>query len=70
MTTITIPKKFIKNDDLVFLPRREYEKLLRGVAGSSQPSDVNLEEAMQEARNGKTIGPFSSIKELESSLEK
>jgi len=26
---ITIPKKIMKNDDLVILPRREYENLLR-----------------------------------------
>ena len=29
MNTLTIPKSLIKNDDLVVLPRREYEKLLR-----------------------------------------
>lgn len=34
MNTLTIPKSLIKNDDLIVLPRREYEKLLR-----SQKSD-------------------------------
>ena len=29
MNTFTIPKSLIKNDDLIVLPRREYEKLLR-----------------------------------------
>lgn len=29
MATITIPKKLIRNDDLVVIPRREYEKLVR-----------------------------------------
>ena len=29
MNTLTIPKSLIKNDDLVVLPRREYEELLR-----------------------------------------
>lgn len=28
MNTITIPKNLIKNDDLVIIPRKEYEKLL------------------------------------------
>lgn len=28
MNTITIPKKLIKNDDLVVIPRKEYEKFL------------------------------------------
>ncbi|OGI70156.1 hypothetical protein A3A09_03565 [Candidatus Nomurabacteria bacterium RIFCSPLOWO2_01_FULL_42_20] len=29
MTTITIPKKLIFNDDLIILPRRRYEELLK-----------------------------------------
>lgn len=29
MNTITIPKNLIKNDDLVIIPRTEYEGLLR-----------------------------------------
>jgi hypothetical protein len=28
MNTITIPKNLIKNDDLVIIPRKEYEKFL------------------------------------------
>lgn len=28
MNTLTIPKKLAKNDDLVVLPRKEYEELL------------------------------------------
>ena len=30
MNTLTIPKNLIKNDDLVIIPRRKYEELLRG----------------------------------------
>ena len=30
MNMLTIPKKFILNDDLVVLPRKAYESLLRG----------------------------------------
>ena len=29
MNTVTIPKKLARNDDLVVLPRREYEALLQ-----------------------------------------
>ena len=29
MTTMTIPKSLIKNDDLIVLPRKLYESLLR-----------------------------------------
>ena len=28
MNTLTIPRNLIKNDDLVILPRKEYERLL------------------------------------------
>ncbi len=28
MTTITIPKNFISNDDLVIIPRKQYESFL------------------------------------------
>ena len=30
MNTLTIPKNLIQNDDLVVLPRKFYESLLRG----------------------------------------
>ena len=29
MTTITIPKNLIKNNDLVIIPRKEYETLIK-----------------------------------------
>lgn len=29
MSTITIPKKYISNDDLVIIPRKKYETLLK-----------------------------------------
>ena len=34
MTTLTIPKSLIKNDDLIVLPRKLYESLLRGQKSS------------------------------------
>jgi len=60
----------MKNDDLVILPRREYEKLLSVSRKSMSQLDSDLEEAIKEVRNGKAIGPFSSIKELKKALEK
>ncbi|MDO8728815.1 MAG: hypothetical protein Q7K26_02865 [bacterium] len=39
MVTITISKKLIKNDDLVAIPRREYEKLL-GVQKGLDKKDI------------------------------
>ena len=69
MTTIIIPKKLIREKELVIIPRREYEVLLRIVKKYTQ-LDKDLNEALKEVRQGKTIGPFYSVKELKESLEK
>jgi RNase P protein component len=71
MNTITIPKNLIKNDDLVIVPRKTYEGLLRASQKNTEkrlPKD--LEEALQEVRDGKVIGPFYSVKDLKKSLER
>lgn len=61
MTTITIPKNLIKNDDLVVLPRKEYEKMktqmiptfyLKGKSAKNLDKRVN--EALKEYREDKT----------------
>ena len=70
MAAITIPKKLIKNDDLVVIPRKEYEKLLSVSRKPLSQLDRDLEEAIQEVKEGKTIGPFRSVKELKRALEK
>ena len=36
MNTLTIPKNLIQNDDLVVLPRKFYESLLRGQKNGNQ----------------------------------
>jgi len=72
MNVLTIPKNLIKNDDLVVIPRKEYEAFLR-VSSRQKPYsqlDRGLDEAIKEVREGKTTGPFSSVKELKKSLEK
>ncbi len=69
MNTITIPKKLIKEKGLILIPRKEYEILLRAVKKYAQ-LDKNLDEAIKEVRQGKTIGPFRSVNEIKASLEK
>jgi len=60
MNTITIPKSLIKNDDLVILPRKEYEKMrtqmiptfyLQGK--NARRLDKRVSEALKDYRNGK-----------------
>lgn len=36
MTTITIPRRLIRNDDMVIVPKREYEKLLNFWSSAEQ----------------------------------
>lgn len=62
MGTITIPQKITKGEELVIVPRKEYEKLLSYIRRKKK-LDKDLEEALEEVRNGKTIGPFSTLKE-------
>jgi len=72
MTTLTVPKNFIKNDDLILLPRKVYESLLRSAERhmSSSKIDKDLAESILEYRAGKTAGPFKTISALRKSLEK
>lgn len=61
MNTITIPKNLIKNDDLVILPRKEYENMkarmtpifyLKGK--NAKNLDKRVSEGLREYRKGKT----------------
>ncbi|MBU4481623.1 hypothetical protein L6279_03450 [Candidatus Parcubacteria bacterium] len=66
MTTITIPKKLIRNDDLIIMPRRKYEELLR-IAGKKERAytqlDKDLDKAIAEYKVGKFFGPFNTTEE-------
>lgn len=68
MTTITIPKKLIK-DDLIIISRKEYERVLNLARKKYPEFDRGLDKAIEGVRQGKTIGSFDSIKSLKSSLE-
>ncbi len=69
MTTITIPKKLIK-DDLIIISRKEYEQILHLARKKYPQLDRDLDKAIEEVRQGKVVGPFGSIKSLRISLEK
>ena len=72
MNTLTIPKNLIQNDDLVVLPRKFYESLLRSNSNSISSSklDKDLVESIKEYKMGKTFGPFKTVSALRKSLEK
>ena len=58
MNTITIPKKLIKNDDLVILPRKEYEQLFRFWASAESmlaPVKKAVRKGLREISEGKFL---------------
>ena len=69
MNIITIPKKLVK-EDLIIISRKEYEQILGLLKKKYIKFDRDLDKMIEEVRQGKTIGPFSSVKSLRISLEK
>ncbi len=64
MATITIPQKLIKNDDLIIIPRKEYEKLFRVSKKQKYTQlDQDLDEAITEYKAGKFFGPFNNARQ-------
>lgn len=70
MPTITIPKELTKKGDLVVVPLKEYEILLRTSKKKSPLFDLELLEALDDIKKGKIYGPFRSVKSLRRSLER
>lgn len=68
MNVLTIPKSLIKNDDLVILPRRDYEVLL----GFRKTREIALTPALKriiiQARKNRKGGNFLSFNELRNKL--
>ena len=62
--TITIPKNLTKEKKLVLISFKEYEELLRVSKKKGYTQlDKDLDEALEDVKKGRLIGPFSSIKE-------
>jgi len=69
MTTITIPKKLTKGEELVIIPRKQYEEFLK-ILNRYNKLDQDLNKSIKQVKKGKIVGPFNSIEELKKSLEK
>ena len=73
MTTITIPKNFISNDDLVIIPRKQYESLLNLYSFKKEVVlSLSQKNRLQSARKNLKSGKFLTIKNkinLESEME-
>ena len=72
MTTITIPKRITKGEELVIIPRKDYEQLfdIRKKIKKMRFIDKDLKKSLKQAKEGKTVGPFYKIDDLVKSLEK
>jgi hypothetical protein len=73
METVTIPRKLSRKGNLVVIPQKEYEELLRVHKKHNkfyEELDKDLDKAVESYKKGKAIGPFSSVADLKKSLEK
>lgn len=68
MTTITIPKKLANRDDLVVIPRREYEKLLAFKKIKEFAPTAAEKKALARARKNFVKGNITTLKELKNEL--
>lgn len=70
MNLITIPEELIKEKELVLIPRRELEKLLKLV--QKNLGEVRLtalqKKLLDQARKNRKLGNFLTLNELRSKL--
>lgn len=71
----TIPQKVAKQGELVVLPRKQYDLLVRAAQSRARPTrqkilNADLRDALEEVRQGKAIGPFDNVRDLMKSLRK
>jgi len=68
MPTITIPKKFVQQGDLIIVPRREYEALIglrKAVEfAPTAPQRKALAKAEQNLKAGKTLSYHELVRKL------
>lgn len=66
----TIPKSVAGQRELVVLPRKEYNELLRTSREAAVKNELDRELAisLEEIRQGKGVGPFDTVDDLMRSL--
>lgn len=72
MITITIPKKITKGEELVVIPRKEYERVLRIFKKEKKTRtqlDRDLEKALEDVKAGRLLGPFKNVKEFKNAIK-
>ncbi len=73
MKTITVPDNLVQEEELVVLPRRDYEQLVsdssKEIIKRDPRIDRELALALDDVKHGRVYGPFSSVDELMVSLQ-
>ena len=72
MVTITILKKLTNGKELIIVPKEDWEKILKLARKkiSQLKLEKGIEEALEEVKKGKLVGPFDKVEDLMESLEK
>lgn len=72
MTIITIPKRVTNGKELIIIPKKDWERILRIAKRKTYQAELEkgLDEALEEVRKGKIKGPFSNVDDLIRDLEK
>lgn len=68
MVTISISNQMLKDEDIVIVPRKEYERLLHVAEDKTLTLDESLDTSLKEAQAGKVFGPYKSARALMKSL--
>lgn len=68
MNIITIPKKLAGSDDLVVIPKKEYEKLLSNKRVIEFSPTVADKKNLERARRNRMTGKFLTLDELKQKL--
>jgi len=70
MATITIPKNLIKSDDLVIIPRKEYEEFLEiKKEERGRVTEADVLRWSKEARKLKKAGKLPTLRSLKELME-
>jgi len=72
MTTITISKKITHGKELIIVPKKDWENLLKITKQKISQIEIGkgIKKALEEVKKGKIIGPFNKGENLIKSLEK
>ena len=68
MVTITIPKKITKGEELIIIPRKEYEKFLELEKIEEFQPAASHKKALIRARKNRKSGKFLTLDELKNKL--